>query len=311
MKRSIEDNLRRLRHAWSHTVRCLSSEEIESFIRNDLEGWTTTTRRVTHAAPCPPEDAIWNILDLSHRPFIHRHYGDGLRFVVGRDVAMGFMPLGPFMTLTCDYRVAENQLRQIYTVGGLFFVSLSISVEPVAGGGSRCDLAWTVASRWYLKALHALVLRKIVAMDARVTEEDMGVRIRRRDLRDRGYAFIDDKVDYFTGSQLYPTNVTRPPAPPTRVDVASLDPGQRRLVRAGPREFVVWRKSASEVVVWDAVCPHQGGPLDGPCRQDDRLVCPWHGLAVPGIAVCDASPKADGVHCAVELASAELTITPR
>jgi nitrite reductase/ring-hydroxylating ferredoxin subunit len=231
--------------------------------------------------------------------------------VVGRDVAMGFIPIGPLLTLTCDYRPAQNELRQVYSVGGLFLVLLSISVVALETGGSRCDLEWTVASKWYLKPLQSVLLKRIQAMNARVTVEDQPVRTRRQDLRERGYRFIDDDVDYFSASQLYPTNVQRPAAPPAHVNLRSLPLDGKSTVRSEGREFVVWRKSEREVLVWDGVCPHQGGPIEPSCLSGDQIVCPWHGLAIPGVRVSDACPATESSAFALTLGQDEITITPR
>ncbi|EIE98713.1 DUF5914 domain-containing protein [Saccharomonospora glauca] len=62
-----------------------------------------------------------------------------------------------------------------------------------------------------------------------------------------------------------------------------------RLVRAdrpygmtiAGRELVAWRDEHGRAVVGSGICPHLGAPLAQGRVVDHRLVCRWHGLAVP------------------------------
>ncbi|MGW9307469.1 DUF5914 domain-containing protein [Saccharomonospora azurea] len=81
-----------------------------------------------------------------------------------------------------------------------------------------------------------------------------------------------------------------------------------RLVRAdrpygmtvAGRELVAWRAEDGRVVVGSGVCPHLGAPLAEGRVVEHRLVCRWHGLALPasglpGWGWCPLPAYDDGV----------------
>jgi hypothetical protein len=71
-------------------------------------------------------------------------------------------------------------------------------------------------------------------------------------------------------------------------------------VTVAGRELVAWRDADGRVVVGSGVCPHLGAPLAEGRVVDHRLVCRWHGLAVPasglpGWGWCPLPAHDDGV----------------
>ena len=56
---------------------------------------------------------------------------------------------------------------------------------------------------------------------------------------------------------------------------AELPPGKIQRVEAAGRVLAVVRLDA-KVHALDAVCPHQGGPLDKGTICEGKLECPWH-----------------------------------
>lgn len=66
------------------------------------------------------------------------------------------------------------------------------------------------------------------------------------------------------------TAVPVPPRP-AGADVWPVPHPERRLAAVA--------RPDGTVVVVDAVCPHNGGPLDKGTVRDGRLVCPWHWYA--------------------------------
>ncbi|WP_134714234.1 DUF5914 domain-containing protein [Saccharomonospora xinjiangensis] len=66
------------------------------------------------------------------------------------------------------------------------------------------------------------------------------------------------------------------------------------------RELVAWRDEHGDAVVGSGVCPHLGAPLAQGRIVEGRLVCRWHGLAVPasglpGWGWCPLPSHDDGV----------------
>ncbi|WP_244231199.1 DUF5914 domain-containing protein [Saccharomonospora piscinae] len=71
-------------------------------------------------------------------------------------------------------------------------------------------------------------------------------------------------------------------------------------LRIAGRELVAWRDAGGEVAAGPGVCPHLGAPLSEGRIVGDRLVCRWHGLAVPAAGLpgwnwCPVPAYDDGV----------------
>lgn len=63
------------------------------------------------------------------------------------------------------------------------------------------------------------------------------------------------------------------------IDASRAIKDKPRLYRICGRELVVWRTANSLHVAPDA-CPHMGASLASGCVVNNRLRCPWHGLAL-------------------------------
>jgi hypothetical protein len=63
---------------------------------------------------------------------------------------------------------------------------------------------------------------------------------------------------------------------PIRTKIPTLENGQTSEVRLGPFELLM-RRDGDDLLVWPALCPHEGAKLDESHLCDDRLSCPWHG----------------------------------
>jgi hypothetical protein len=64
----------------------------------------------------------------------------------------------------------------------------------------------------------------------------------------------------------------------------TFDRDEFNIVTIGEQEFFT-RAIAGRLHVIPSQCPHRGGPLRLGEVREDRIVCPWHGTAVP-IALC-------------------------
>jgi len=64
------------------------------------------------------------------------------------------------------------------------------------------------------------------------------------------------------------------------VDAARAITDQPSFYQIAGKEFVAYRADGRIIIARHA-CPHLGGPLSGGHVENGRLVCPWHGLALP------------------------------
>lgn len=308
----IIDNLRKLVPAWADTAHVLPYDTLMAFFSRDLKSFSSTSRRQDFDTDFDARDMAWNHMDFTHRPCIHHHYNDGLRIVLGKDVQVGFTPWGstPFLLPTFDVRVSETEFLHGYNIAGIFSVFYKISIVPQPNDHNIYRLEWSIVSKWYLKFMHGILHRKIWNLNSKLFDEDVPIKTQRKALRQRGYSYLNDRMDFHESTRLHPTNVKRPAAPPVSVDLSTLTVGKDALIKSGEREFIVLRTSDAAVLIWDNVCTHQGASLEGSERCDRFRVCPWHALKLAGITL-DAAKKEDqlSTHRA-ELSGQTLTITP-
>jgi hypothetical protein len=308
----IERNVKALEPAWGKTVHHVPYDVVFGFIDSDWKGFSRSSHELKFETGFDARDMTWNHMDFTHRPWIHGHYEKGVRIAMGTDVlCMGFTPFGilPFIVPTFDYRVSQNEFRQVYNLGGMFLVLMSMSIVP---RDDKTDwlVRWTIVSKWYLRIFHFILHRMIARMNVRLFGEDEPVKARRRALRERGYTYLNDDMDYLTSTLLHPQNVHGPPAAELTVDVASLAEGRRTVLRSCEREFLVLRENGT-LLVWDNVCLHQGAPLESAKRCGGTLECPWHGLRVAACELSASKPRVDMGGFSAALAGDRLTIVPR
>jgi nitrite reductase/ring-hydroxylating ferredoxin subunit/uncharacterized membrane protein len=91
-------------------------------------------------------------------------------------------------------------------------------------------------------------------------------------------AHLGGELSFGMGIRVNPN----PPMPEADGQVASLAAseladGRLRGVEVGGERVVVARCDDGTVCAIAAICSHLGGPLDKGDREDDTVVCPWHG----------------------------------
>ncbi|MBD1911738.1 MULTISPECIES: aromatic ring-hydroxylating dioxygenase subunit alpha [unclassified Leptolyngbya] len=59
-------------------------------------------------------------------------------------------------------------------------------------------------------------------------------------------------------------------------------------------DLVIWRNTASQVLVWQDRCPHRSVRLSGGEVVNDTVVCPYHGLVFNDVGQCIEAPAHPG-----------------
>jgi nitrite reductase/ring-hydroxylating ferredoxin subunit len=147
---------------------------------------------------------------------------------------------------------------------------------------------WYTASHWAFRWLHGPFNRRLLRLQKKQDVEDnIEIRGRRRDLRDRGFGFATDDPDFVNSNRLT-DNVRLPPlADPVRIDLSDYAPNTVHRVTRGPIELLLRRKSGNQVEVWPSLCPHEGGLMDEKHLCDGQVVCPWHGRRFGAVLLGD------------------------
>lgn len=275
---------------------------------------TTTRGEFFLDMPYNKIDVEWNHMDQLHRPFIHNTYNENIRIALGRDYAHSLTRWGkwPFLITVTDMRVEEGLYYQTLVLAGLFYIHNTISMTEIEDKGDgntlRLKLEWIIHSHWLLKPVHAVLGKMFYKLNVRLQEEDTEIRGTRCELRKKGYTFRSDPPDYYNSNLL--TNNTCYPMlhADTTISLGELPMGKKKIVSAGPVDFLVL-KEEKRAMIWPAACPHEGGNLyKGKLHDDCRMECPWHGLKFSAAILSEAQPSAEAYGFVYTLEGGILTI---
>lgn len=240
---------------------------------------------------CTLADIEWNHMDQQHRPSVHNTYEKGIRIATGPDFAVSLTQWKnwPFFITVTDVYVDKGLFYQSLTIGGLIFLHSIISMEET-GNNVKLKDEWYIASHKLFKPLHGFLNKKLYKLNKRLQDEDAQIRQGRFALRQKGYKFHSDPVDYCS-SNVMGTNTIYPPLP-NNAAFSVHDCGStltKKLV--GELEFLI-KKQEETYLIWPAICPHEGGPLEHGHVCDAQIVCPWHSLRFSAAQISTESPQA-------------------
>lgn len=273
-------------------TRYIRPEDLKSSFKTLNPSLAVTTGHYEIKARCEVRDLDWNHMDQLHRPALHKTYQESLRLVTGRsfELSLTRVSLGgfKFFILVTNIQLGPGLFYQTYSLFNLFYIHCIIQMTPLSerdrknGDVSLLSSEWHIVSHRWLKFLHAPLNRRLYRINEVQNKDDTPVRIRRADLRRRGYRFGSDNPDFINSNVLI-DNVT----PPQLVGIyrislkGIIETGLNR-VWAGPIELLVRKNGNQGITVWPAVCPHEGGPIALGKVCNGMILCPWHNLKQPG-----------------------------
>jgi hypothetical protein len=297
-------------------VRCSRAHIVSDL---EAQGLRFRTFSIVHESTHVIADWDWNQRDLLHIPFVH----GGFRLArggVGDDVASVIYVqrvLGLRVPMTTTFHHPDpDKPRRVYsaTLGPLAVV-VEADLEPTAAG-TLVTTVYSVGAPRAAQMLLPLAERFLRRNYARVTAEDEPLRIRRAQLREWGYRFEIDRGSYARSVDLSLRNVVAPPGPCVATRVCVGEPGRDVLV--GRSDHLGLRVAAHEggrILVYPRMCMHEGASLDTCEERGGWLRCPWHGRAVPPIAVFDSGAGGGSVretaHHRLELLGDHIHVRPR
>lgn len=242
-------------------------------------------------------DLLWNHMDQTHRPHIHRTYGEAMRLYIGERAALSLTRFGnwPIVIPVFDGHFKDNGFYQVLCLFGLIVV-VNVIESNVTPEGTRMDISWAIASHRLLRFIHPYLHRRLHRLNVVQNAEDDPIRHRRVELRAAGYRFATDEPD-FVSSNVIANNVAYPPLSAGRlVSLWDIPAQQTHRIEIGERAFLL-RRTEEGVEVWPGVCPHEGAALNVSDVSGRAVRCPWHGLEFgarrlrpggPSITVCGA-----------------------
>jgi Rieske [2Fe-2S] domain len=288
-----------------HGAAFIREDKIDEALRQLIPSAHVSKGRYVHPATAEPRDLAWNHMDQTHRPFIHRTYGDATRFFIGPTAAFSLTRFGslPVVLPVFDGYFRDNGFYQVVCLFGLFVIVNVIQCSETAGG-TQMEIDWAVASHRLLRFLHPALHRRLHRLNEVQNREDEGMRDRRVELRAGSYRFATDEPD-FVNANVRANNVIFPEMRgELSVKLATLREGEVSRIDASQRGFIV-RRTGDELEVWPGVCPHEGALLEAAHVGGGKVTCPWHGLdfaarrlapGAPAITMCGAQLQlsADG-----------------
>jgi nitrite reductase/ring-hydroxylating ferredoxin subunit len=260
-------------------------------------------------------------MDQLHRPAVHDTYHESLRLVTGRSFALSLTRIGRFKFFipVFDIQLGPGLFYQAFTVFNLFYSHVIIRMIPILEGGkpktegemTHHTADWHIISHRWFKFLHGPLSRRLYRLNARQNPQDTPIRIRRAELRRKGYRFGSDEPDFLNSNIL--TDHVIPPrlVGVHRISLKGIDPLGLNRVGAGSVELLVRRTRDQGITVWPAVCPHEGGPLELGQVCNGTIICPWHNLKQVGATLTPDRPKEFLTPLELSLEGDELVVQER
>jgi nitrite reductase/ring-hydroxylating ferredoxin subunit len=261
------------------------------------EGLVFTSSQQSLTGQYAPADAEWNYKDVPHLKEIHNQV-EGIPGAITTEYWVGFFiqKIGPIRVPITVFNYGADPFSNIY-FGAVGPFALIISTNWQDNGNSTTTVVtqYNLGSARYLRWMHGIV-HKVLARNYKVLmEADTPMRLRRGELRSRGYTFAGDETGHgFIETINLQTVGVMPPSsakpfswvseadklPQGSTFVGTDDVGGVRIIRENDKVFVFPR-----------VCLHAGASLDDAKIDGDCIVCPWHGKRIQPLSVLmDAKP---------------------
>jgi hypothetical protein len=223
-------------------------------------------------------DLLWNHMDQTHRPHVHRTYGEAMRVHIGERAAVTLTRFGgwPVIIPVFDGHYKDNGFYQVMCLFGLIVV-VNVIEANVTPQGTRMDIRWAIASHRLLRFVHPYLDRRLHRLNVVQNAEDDVIRHRRVELRAAGYRFATDAPDFVSANSVANNVIYPPVAERSTVALADIPTQQVHRVEVGKRAYLL-RRTEEGVEVWPGVCPHEGAVLSASDVGGRAARCPWHGL---------------------------------
>jgi nitrite reductase/ring-hydroxylating ferredoxin subunit len=225
------------------------------------------------------KDLEWNFYDELHRQCVHDTYHGLYKVMTGKYFSVNVVRWGnlPIFMQVANAKIKDGMFYQSMTVLGIIMLH---QVQRISQKANEVliEVDWYTASHWAFRWLHGPFNGRLLRLQKKQDVEDnIEIRGRRRDLRDRGFGFATDDPDFVKSNRLT-DNVRLPPlGGPVRIGLSNYAPDTVHRVTSGPIDLLLTRKSGDQVEVWPSLCPHEGGLMDEKHLCEGQVVCPWHG----------------------------------
>lgn len=287
------------------------------------QGYSISRSVVNTSGRFTPTDAEWNYKDIPHLNYVHSQVG-GITFYTDADTSgsLFIQKLLGIRAIFCGflYKSSKTSMTYLFT-WAMFVVIVETDWQAISDTHTRVRTTYYLGSARPFRPIHGFIHHMLKRNYRLLMTEDMPMRLRRGDLRARGYTYRADSdgVSFLQSLRTGQTNLVAPLTPEGRtlveVDLAALQDGTSLV---GLDDFGGLRicKQGAHVRLFPRICPHDGASLDGePIAQGDIISCPWHGRESAAILAIDLDDDVnrcvDWGPNAVSITGAHLTIRSR
>lgn len=248
------------------------------------------------------EDLIWNHLDHGHRKTIHHTYQ--IEKIIKRTATeqkilywyLRFfipLPLGVIGSV-----VKRGVYLQRVSVLGYTLLFIRISLK-----NSQGKISWRVRTPRLLMFLHKKINKSLFELNKKQNFEDLAIREQRKQLRDKGYSFHRECLDFISANSVQ-ENIIYPNVD-EEIRLPNISVGQTTTIQFAVIPFILRRNSEDEYSIWPGICPHQGASLINAKIRDSKIKCDWHCQEVKAIKISktQASVKFKNIQITLNLDS--------
>jgi hypothetical protein len=255
------------------------------------EGMVFSSSEQSHTGQYAPADAEWNYKDVPHLKEIHNQV-EGIPGAITREYWVGFFmqKIGPVQVPITVFNYGADPLSNVY-FGAVGPFALIISTNWQDNGNSTTTVVtqYNLGSARYLRWMHGIV-HKVLARNYKVLmDADTPMRLRRGELRSRGYEFDGDNTGhgFLETINLQTVGVIPPSAAESFSWVGEVDAIPQGSTFGGTDDVGGVRivRQQDKLLVFPRVCLHAGASLDDAKIDGDCIICPWHGKRTQPLAV--------------------------
>jgi hypothetical protein len=236
-----------------------------------------------------PADAEWNYKDVPHLKEIHELV-EGVPGAIEHNYWAGFFvqKIGPFRIPISIFNYAPDRSSNLYFVSiGPFALIIKSKWNSTANSITKVTTEYNLGSLPLLRSAHRIIHRLLGRNYQLLMEADLPMRLRRGDLRARGYQFLGDSDGngFLESTNLSSRRVLAPSSAPvinwTR-ELSSVPEGST-LIGSDDVSGIRVIRSGDSITLFPRICMHEGAKLDDAQMINDCLVCPWHGKLVKAV----------------------------